>query len=98
MTDADEHRGHAHSNDHDHDCDCAATPGEYVDLGSLRPAPTFLARPSAVVTLGDLDAVTRELLATAREADTEERAAAYSTAAHQYEMALKERLGLDYRD
>jgi len=98
MTDADEHRGHAHTNGHDCNCDCAATPGEYVDLGSLRPAPAFLTRPSAVVTLGDLDAVTRELLATARQAETEERAAAYSTAAHQYEMALKERLGLDYRD
>lgn len=84
--------------DADADADPASEFDEYLDLSELRPVPEPVVRPSAVVTLADLDVVTRELLAVAREADTEDRSAAYSTAAHHYEEALKERLGLDYRE
>jgi len=71
---------------------------EYVDLGDCHDTPVQLDRRSAVVTVEDLDVVTRELLAVARGASTAERSAAYSRAAHHYEQALKDRLGLDYRE
>lgn len=69
---------------------------DYVDLGAADDRAVRLDRRSAVVTVADLDVVTRELLAVARDASTAERAGAYSSAAHHYESALKERLRLDY--
>jgi hypothetical protein len=75
-----------------------ATLDDYVDLGAADDRPVRVDRRSAVVTVADLDVVTRELLAVARDASTAERSAAYARAAYHYESALKDRLSLDYCD
>lgn len=71
---------------------------DYVDLGAVDDRAVRLDERAAVATVSDLDVVTRELLAVARDASTAERSAAYARAAQHYESSLKERLGLDYRD
>lgn len=60
--------------------------------------PPPVERPAALVTVGDLDAVVRELQRRADDIDDPERSAAYIDAARHFEQSLTHRLGLDHRD
>ena len=60
------------------------------------PPPTE--QPAAVVTLGDLDAVLREVVDAIPEDADASYAAGKADAARHYEQALKHRLGLDASD
>jgi len=71
---------------------------DYVNLEELRETPLPVARESAVVTIGDVDAIVRELQRAADEMDDPVHSAGYVDGARHFEQALKHRLSLDHRD